>query len=502
MTIGQKLTTALITLGLALAAISFVVVDHVGRMRDDVREVYEEAREATLASRLVSELHAARVLVEIGVTNGRSEVAIARIEKSLATVQVDLRRFSATSASSAQEGGILVAHEQEEQRLLAAIQTLLEATRAQLQEVDPKSMDPKSIDPKSIAELERLAEALAETTRARAIGDQEDLESLAEQTKIAIWGTATACAVALVVLSLGVSRLITRPLRLLRAGADRIGEGDLGHRIGIPSRDEIGDLARAFDRMAERVATSHANLEDRVRARTAQFLRAAKLADLGTLAAGFAHEINNPLASIASSAEGLERRLARGTLTKDQQTEYLRTIASEAYRAQSITSSLVDLARQDRDEETLVDLRSVVTTQARLLEAELEKRGICLVLDLPAEIPPVHGNPQELTQALMNLVLNAKDASPDRGTITIKIVVTEVLSLTVTDEGPGIPEANLDRIFEPFFTTKPAGKGTGLGLALAHAIAERHRGSLEAANAAERGAVFTLTLPLARAHAP
>lgn len=477
LTIGQKLTIALVALGLVLAAVSGVVVDQVGRMRDDARDVYEETKEATLASRLVSELHAARIVASVGGP---------QLARSVEAAREALGGFASASSRDATPES---AHEREEQRLLDAIR----------RELGPPG--PELPAPAALAEAERLALALADATQIEAATDYQDLEARAARATWTIWATVTACALTLVALLACVSRCITRPLRLLRDGAERLGSGDLTHRIAIPSRDEIGDLARAFDRMAESVGRSHAELEERVRARTAQFLHAAKLADLGTLAAGFAHEINNPLASIAFSAEGLERRLAGGSVAPEQQVEYLRTIASEARRARDITSRLLDLARREQGEQSLVDLRRLVVEHARLFEGELERRQIRLVLDVPDEVPPVRGNPAELTQALMNLVLNARDASPRGGTITVSLRAGTAVELVVRDQGPGIAEAHLERIFEPFFTTKPPGTGTGLGLALAHAIAESHGGSLRATNQSGGGARFSLTLPLARTSA-
>jgi signal transduction histidine kinase len=209
-----------------------------------------------------------------------------------------------------------------------------------------------------------------------------------------------------------------------------------------------------------------------------------------------AHEINNPLATIATCAEGMQRRLERGALERAEEMEYFRTIASEAYRARDITQRLLALARPEASPASRVELLALLQELKRVTRHQLEHRNVRLELDAPADLA-VRGNSGELLQALVNLVLNARDASPPGK--SVRIVASSAGStavIDVDDEGPGVPAEHLERIFEPFFTTKPPGEGTGLGLSLVAAIVEGHGGSIVVTRSPSGGARFRVRIPL------
>ncbi len=247
--------------------------------------------------------------------------------------------------------------------------------------------------------------------------------------------------------------------------------------------------------MADRIADTQSELEARVASRTREFIRAARLADLGVLAAGVAHEINNPLASIASCAEGLERRLAKGELDGADQHDYLRTISAEAYRAREITTRLLALARQEPSETADVDLGLVLHQVEAAVSRLLERRK----LRLRSEFPPqasVRGSAGELIQILVNLILNAKDASPDGATIDVRCrVEAKWIVFEVEDRGHGIEAQDIDRIFDPFYTTKRPGEGTGLGLPLVAALVEARGGFIGVDSRPGEGSLFSVRLP-------
>ncbi|MEQ1630857.1 MAG: ATP-binding protein, partial [Planctomycetota bacterium] len=306
-------------------------------------------------------------------------------------------------------------------------------------------------------------------------------------------------------------RRILRPLAELRDGVRQVGSGNLDLRLTIRHNDELGLLANTLQAMTERLRAHQEDLEERVKQRTNELLRTARLADLGTLAAGVAHEINNPLAAIATCAEGLLRDSQRAntaeaaasgrtvsSATKDatRTRDYLQIIAKEAMRARDTTARLLAFARPESGRRDPVWLSREVKEVVTMLEHSAGRAGIRLDLELQQDLPPVLGDPADLRQVAFNLVKNALDASPDNTTIRIRTLVRDgQVVLEVVDEGIGIPQNLQDRIFEPFVTSKEPGKGTGLGLAISHRIVTDHSGSLRAQNLPVRGACFTMTLP-------
>ena len=487
--LGQKLGFAFGALGLLLVAVCGSVVHHLSRMAQDAARVVEETREADVASNLVAAIHGAQICLDAVPRLTPADTALFRSRAqeyvtSARELLAKLRRGAGAGDPST------IAHESDEQRLFAGIEAGLLAPDM------PRAGA-------GLAEAERIAGAFAAETRNEAQEAHLDLEMRGTTAARAIFGLLAASALAFLAMSLLVSRGIVRPIHALREGADRFGDGDLHHRITIRARDEIGALASAFNRMADRVTETQEQLEERVRAKTREFVRAAKLADMGVLAAGFAHEINTPLASIASSAEGLERRLRKGQVSVAEEGEYLRTIAAEAYRAREITDRLMQFAHQDPGPKQGLDVHGLLAEVERIVRHLLEKKELRLVLECAPDLPELRGNPAELKQALLNLVLTARDASPPQGTIWLRASREgDTVVLEVEDRGRGIAAEHLDRVFDPFFTTKPVGQGTGLGLSLAYAIAQGHGGTLTVQSEPQRGARFRLVLPIQRVEAP
>jgi signal transduction histidine kinase len=308
--------------------------------------------------------------------------------------------------------------------------------------------------------------------------------------------TLGLAALGLVAMLLLVLRTVVRPLRALERRAEALGRGDFAPGPPIRNRDEIGALTRAFDEMAGRVSATQTALEHRVATKTRELARAARYADLGVLAAGVAHEINNPLATIATCAEGMQRRLDRGALGPKEESEYFRTIASEAYRARDITQRLLTLARPDPTPVTRVVVATLLQELQRVTKHQLERNSVGLAIDAEPGLV-VRGSSGELLQALVNLTLNARDASPAGKTVCITARREGSSALIdIDDEGQGVPAELVERIFEPFFTTKLPGEGTGLGLSLVASIVEGLGGTIVVARAPGGGARFRLRVPL------
>ncbi|MFP5212683.1 MAG: two-component system sensor histidine kinase NtrB [Acidobacteriota bacterium] len=234
----------------------------------------------------------------------------------------------------------------------------------------------------------------------------------------------------------------------------------------------------------------------------AKFYQAEKMATIGVLAAGVAHEINNPLTAISGFAEGLKRRLPRLADKVDDDLaadfdEYVGIILKECERCREIVQGLLTFGRQNSADFTFVDLNGVVRETLRLLHNDLKKYDkelICLELDESA--PPVYGNSSQLKQVVLNLLSNALYATQGIGSITFRTQQKEGwVSLIVEDTGSGIPSECLGKLFEPFFTTKPPGKGIGIGLSTCYNIVKNHGGEIVVCSEEGEGATFFVRLP-------
>ncbi|MCB9889676.1 MAG: HAMP domain-containing protein [Planctomycetes bacterium] len=326
-----------------------------------------------------------------------------------------------------------------------------------------------------------------------------DIRNRGERSHGMLLAVAVGACLILLLFFWFLRQRLVRPLLELASAAQRFGQGELRHRVETSSPDEIGDVARAFNEMAAKLARDQASLEHEVRDRTEELVRARRLADVGVVAASIAHEINNPLASIASCAEALQRRMDENALDADEQRAYLAIIAKEAYRARDITRGLVSAARDERSQVELVRVLDVVRDVVMLEQHVLVERGIeiGLTLDDQADSLCVMACAAELKQLLLNLVQNARDAiQRGPGRIDVRLCRRkDQLALVVEDDGPGVDAAAAQRVFDLFFTTKP--HGGGFGLATSKRIVERYGGQITVDAAPTGGACFTVTLPLA-----
>lgn len=229
----------------------------------------------------------------------------------------------------------------------------------------------------------------------------------------------------------------------------------------------------------------------------AQLLRSERLASMGQLAAGIAHEVNNPLGSILIYAHLLCEDLA-GDAERRADAEL---ILREANRCRSIVGGLLDFARQSKVERSAVDLRELAEEAGRNVAAQVADPRLVLRVLASPELPAAHVDRDQLLQVLLNLVRNAADALPGGGTVTVAVshvAATGEHVIEVSDTGPGIPLEHMDKLFSPFFTTKPVGRGTGLGLPICYGIVKMHRGSISARNHGH-GATFEVRLPASTA---
>ncbi len=297
---------------------------------------------------------------------------------------------------------------------------------------------------------------------------------------------------ALVVLLLVLRAVVvheTRPLSSLAAGLAQL-DLETGAGPDLPeSDDEIGAVVGQFNRMKRRLAQSRGELVSAQR----QIYHAERLASVGRLASGVAHEVNNPLNGIRSCLWAIRK----DPDDRAQTAEYLTLIEEGISRIEEIVQKLLGFARKQSKQTSSVGLNDEARTVLALLSYRLEKAGVTVELDLAPDLPAVTGDPGLLQEVLMNLVLNAFDAVGEGGRVAIRTSAgSGTVVVVVEDDGCGIAAEDLPRVFDPFFTTKEPGKGTGLGLSVALGIAEAHGGTLAVASRPGQGARFTLTLPV------
>lgn len=295
---------------------------------------------------------------------------------------------------------------------------------------------------------------------------------------------------------------VDQPIRRLVAGVAALARGDLEHRIDLKTRSEMGELATAFNRMAGSLREAQERLLADAEARLALERRARqaeKLAAIGQLASGLAHEIGTPLNVVSGRAELLLKSLG----PDDPRGHNVRTLVSQIDRISQIVRQLLDLARGTPAHLQPVDLPKLLHEVLTFLDHELASRRIALHREGTGDLPPVLGDPQQLQQIFLNVLLNAIHAMADGGTLTIGARATErgdggrMAEIVVADTGCGIPRDHLGRIFDPFFSTKRTGEGTGLGLTIVQALVKEHGGEVQVESEVDRGTQVTIWLPSA-----
>jgi signal transduction histidine kinase len=291
------------------------------------------------------------------------------------------------------------------------------------------------------------------------------------------------------------------PIRQLHQGALRVAHGDFDYRVRLKTRDEMAELAEAFNQMTARFQEIAGDLDRQVQERSRQLVRSERLAGVGFLAAGVAHEINNPLSAVAMAAESLESRLDEllpGADPADRQLveQYLRLIQNESFRCREITERLLDFSRgrdARRESTDLTHLVGEVVAMVKYLGKYRDK-----AIDFPeGEACYAEVNGPEIKQVVLNLVANGLDAMQPGGQMQIQLrEQTDHVVLEIRDDGCGLSAEVMEHMFEPFFTSKQSGQGTGLGLSISHRIISQHGGTISATSpGVGQGTTFAVRLP-------
>ncbi len=311
-----------------------------------------------------------------------------------------------------------------------------------------------------------------------------------QASRVIVWVSALTVLPMLCGLAVLFHRWVLYPVRLLQRGVRRVARGAFDYKIDLRTGDEMQGLAEAFNDMTARLSVTYADLERQVQERSKQLVRSERLAGVGFLAAGVAHEINNPLASIAFCSEALENRLApmiQNGETADTKVvkNYLRMIQEEAFRCKSITEKLLDFSRCADIQREPTDMVGLIQGVVEMIRHMGKYRGKGIVFT-PREAVVAHVDHQELKQVVLNLVVNALDSMESGGTLRIEAPNSAGMAeLVFADDGHGMTPDVLENIFEPFFTKRRVGKGTGLGLSITHRIVSQHQGEIHATSPGE-----------------
>jgi len=326
---------------------------------------------------------------------------------------------------------------------------------------------------------------------------------------LSFFGIATAGFIFIIAITYYMIRSITRPIGEMVAATRNISAGRFDQEVRADSPGEIALLAESFNGMLHSLRQMKADLEEwgrtleqKVKQRTdelvamqARVAQSERLASLGMLAAGVAHEVNNPLGGIlALTALTLE-----DLPETDTNRENLQEVIRQTQRCRDIVRRLLEFSRQTKRNTELVDLNRVLVETLALVERQASFFNIQVVKDLDPRLPPVQADAAQFQQVFMNILVNAAQAMEERGTITLTTRYTGWVEVLISDTGHGISSEQIDMIFDPFFTTKESGQGTGLGLSIAYGIVTTHGGTISVNSEEGKGSTFTIRMPAGRA---
>jgi len=315
--------------------------------------------------------------------------------------------------------------------------------------------------------------------------------SLRRNAVLVLFGVTLAGMLVAVAISFVLAAGILRPVRKLSEAVSQVSKGNLDYRLRIGSRGPLSMLAEAFNRMADSIKER----DELIKRDAQEVMEARRLATLGQLAAGVAHEINNPLGGITVYAHLLLEDLPPDHPTVGN----VQKIVREADRCKKIVKGLLDYSRQSGLQKERTSINTVLEAAAGLAAQQPAFANVTINTRLADNLPDIEIDVSQVEEVFTNILQNAAEAMKDGGEITIETSLSDDGSRVVTriaDSGPGIPADQLDHVFDPFFTSKETGHGTGLGLSISFGIVENHGGTIRAGNAPGGGAEFTVELPV------
>jgi signal transduction histidine kinase len=336
-------------------------------------------------------------------------------------------------------------------------------------------------------------EAELRTYGAQAIADAHEMIDRERFSIARLLQTSTVAAISaqlmmlfvMTFLAVVIIRAFLNPLARFQDYATRIGNGDYTPiRPARRFRDEFSDLAMTFNKMM-----------CELKARQDQLIHSGKMVAVGTLTAGIAHELNNPINNIGFNVEAMLE--GYDDYSDAEKQRMLQQIYTQVERAGATVRDLLDFTRVGTQAFSTVAIENVIDSTLKLIANELSLASVELDLDITENLPDINGSPGNLQQVFLNLFLNSIQAMPDGGVLAVRAALEDdLIRIEVSDSGSGISPENLDKVFDPFFTTKEIGEGTGLGLSVCYGIIERHKGSIAIDSSPGTGTTVTVRLPV------
>lgn len=320
---------------------------------------------------------------------------------------------------------------------------------------------------------------------------EEKFVDMKTQTLLTFLGITIAGIIAAFAIAYILGNNITRPILSLVSASNKLARGDLSSRVSHKKGDEIGVLTSTFNRMAKSIKERDRRLKEYAEK---EIKKSKRLAMIGQLAAGVAHEINNPLGSILIYSNLLLEDLKEN----DPRKENLKKIVNQATRCKEIVKGLLDFARQSEPEMNLSNVNKIINEVLSLVENQATFQNIEIKKNLSDDIPDIMLDKTQIQQVFMNIILNASEAMNGEGKLEIETYMEndEYVVMKFSDTGCGISKEYIDKLFEPFFSTKEKGHGTGLGLAISYGIIKKHNGEIKVDSEVGKGSTFTIKLPV------
>lgn len=312
--------------------------------------------------------------------------------------------------------------------------------------------------------------------------------------------------IVIIILAVIMGRRVSDPVKELVAGTQIIAKGDFTYRIKTKLTDELGELAKSFNRMAEYLQKTYND----IKSTNMQLTQSAKLAAVGELAAGVAHELNQPLMVI----RGYSQELLEGGSIPEWIKKDIKLIENQTTRMMRIIDHLRTFARQSSGIFEQIDVNAIVLDSFTLVTQQLKNHNIEILSQIDEDMPKIWGDHNKLEQVFLNLITNARDSMEEKGGGTLTVTTQTIYNnaendgtpagvmILFNDTGSGIPDNIMDKIFDPFFTTKEVGKGTGLGLSISYSIVKEHGGTIRVESKTGLGTKFIIELPVERRKLP